>query len=89
MFDLSPQFYLSCLQNAWITTDLLAIFTAAVDYGQLVPKYKSKVNLTQIIWAAGDLQIILFEIIELQENGSRGRYLAWISNFHFYMGIAA
>jgi len=41
------------------------------------------------IWAAGDLQIFLSEIIELQENGSRGRYLAWISNFHFYMGIAA
>ena len=55
VFNLSPQFYLSCLQNAWITTDLLAIFTAAVDYGQLVPKYKSKVNLSS--WRSPNISV--------------------------------
>ena len=36
------------------------------------------------IWAAGDLQIFLSEIIGLQENGGCGENLDWISNFHFY-----
>ena len=40
------------------------------------------------IWAAGDLQIFLSEIIELQENGGDGGNLTQILYFPFYMGIA-
>ena len=39
--------------------------------------------------AAGDLQIFLSEIIEVQENGGGGGNLTQISYFPFYMGIAA
>ena len=47
--------FTSCLQNAWIATDSLAIFTAAVDCGQLVPKYKSKVNLSS--WRSPNISV--------------------------------
>ena len=38
--------FTSCLLTAWIATDSMAIFTAAVGCVQLVPKYISKVNLS-------------------------------------------
>ena len=39
--------------------------------------------------AAGNLQIFLHEIIELQENGGSGGNLTQILYFPFYMGIAS
>ena len=76
--------FTSFLQPAWIETGSVVNPSSALDCVQLDPNIIQKWNCT-----AGNLQIFLSEIIELQENGSRGRYLAWISNFHFYMGIAA
>ena len=39
--------------------------------------------------AAGNLQIFLSKVIELQENGGGGGNITQIPYFQFYMGIAA
>ena len=58
---------------------------AAVDFVQLIPKYQSKVKLCS--WQFP--KIFLPEIVRQQENEWCGENLAWISNWHLHMGIAA
>ena len=74
--------FTSCLQNAWIATDSLEMFTDAVDCGQLVPKYKSKVNLSS--WRSPNISV--------WNNWTARKWGLWWEsgmNFHFYKRIAA
>ena len=80
VFYSSPQFYshpacrmLELQLILW--KFLLMLWTVVNSYPNINQKW---------IWAAGDLQIFLSEIIGLQENGGCGKNLDRNSNFHFY-----
>ena len=75
--------FTSFLQPAWIETGSVVNPSSALDSVQLDPNIIQKWNC-----AAGNLQIFLSEIIELQENGGGGGNLTQILYFPFYMGIA-
>ena len=75
--------FTSFLQPAWIETASIVNPSSALDCVQLDPNIIQKWNC-----AAGNLQIFLSEIIELQENGGGGGNLTQILYFPFYMGIA-
>ena len=75
--------FTSFLQPAWIETGSIINPSSALDCVQLDPNIIQKWNC-----AAGNLQIFLSEIIELQENGGGGGNLTQILYFPFYMGIA-